>query len=438
MDTAIHIEAAQTSQDLSKTWFYRILSVAFIALAAPDLSVYIRGLVGFLILVVVAVVAGLAESSFTQVMRLVRQGISENKLLVFFATWYWIGITLNSFTRGNAVDDWRLLLGPVVLFLALGYTAAYGRHEVTFRYFQIGFILVMGFGAIFAIQALASEVGIAREMWTETQGAWIYGNQAIYAMFAMLLPVFVWRALKEASWLRPVLLLACLLIAIEVTIAGFATPVSLLLLSIPLTLILSILLSGIKRRIVALVVTGVLAFAVLVGYQYTYDNPLLTPAYDRIETFLLDPTSGGYTGAEVQVSRWYLAEISLRSFEAEPVWGMGGGNTRYSEFVGGHSSLFDALGSYGLFGGGGALVGVILVMLLGAARRFWKQRNWETLVALVSVMLLIVAGIADPYWEGWLPAFILLMARPLWGSVPHKIPDQMKSTSTATQAKPAR
>ena len=276
----------------------------------------------------------------------------------------------------------------------------------------------MGFSAIFSIQALASQAGIAREMWLETQGTWLYGNQAVYAMFAMLLPVLVWRALKETRWLRLALLLACLLIAIEVTIAGFATPVSLLLLSIPLLLVLSFLLSGAKRRMMALLISGVLAFAVLVGYQYTYDNPLLTPAYDRIVTFLLDPTSGGYTGANVEVSRWYLAEISLRSFEAEPVWGMGGGNTRYSEFVGGHSSLFDALGSYGLFGGGGALIGVILVMLFGAARRFWKQRNWETLLALVSVILLVVAGIADPYWEGWLPAYVLLLARPLVSNLP--------------------
>lgn len=415
VDTAVPIKAIQTTQELSKTWFYRILSVAFIALAAPDLSVYIRGLVGFLILVMTAVVAGLAENSFTETVRLVRQGVSRNKLLVFLSIWYWLGITLNSFTRGNAIDDWRLILGPSVLFISLCYAFAYGRSKIALRYFQVGFVLVMGFSAVFSIQALASQAGIAREMFLETQGSWQYGNQSIYAMFAILLPIMVWRALVETRWLRLVLIVACLLVAVEVAIAGFATPVSLLLLSIPIILVLSFLLSGAKKRVIALVVTTMLGIVAFVSYQFTYDNPLFTPAYDRIENFLLDPTSGGYTGANVEVSRWYLAEISLRSFEAEPLLGMGGGNTRYSEFVGGHSSLFDTLGSYGLLGGGGALVGVILVMLFGAAKRFGKERNWETLLCLVSVMLLIAAGIADPYWEGWLPAYVLLLARPLNG-----------------------
>lgn len=398
--------------DLSKTWFFRILSVAFIVLAAPTLSFYLRGLIGFLVLVLVAVVVGLAENSFTQVMRLVRRGVSENKGLMFFALWYWGGVILNSLTRGNGTDDWRLFVAPVIVFIALAYTFAFSHNERAYRYFQIGLILALFINAIPIIQTLMTESGIARDIWIDEQGAWL-GGPSVYALFAMLLPVALWRALSETRGLRLILLLACLLIFVEISIASFATPIAMLLLSLPATLVLAMFLPGIKRRVVALVVSTLLAGIIFFGYQFTFDNPLFTPVYDRFENFLLDPTSGGYSGADLDQSRWYLAEFSLRSFEAEPLWGMGGGNTRYSEFVGGHSSLFDTLGSYGLLGGGGALVGVILVMLASAGLRFWKERNWETLLALVSISLLVVGGVVDPFWEGWLPACLLLMARPL-------------------------
>jgi hypothetical protein len=65
-----------------------------------------------------------------------------------------------------------------------------------------------------------------------------------------------------------------------------------------------------------------------------------------------------------------------------------------------------------LLGGGGALAALILTMLLNASRRFWKERNWETLMALTSVILLLLSGVINPYWDGWQPLMLLIMARP--------------------------
>ena len=158
----------------------------------------------------------------------------------------------------------------------------------------------------------------------------------------------------------------------------------------------------------------------IAGYQYTQDNPLFYEAYSRIENFLQDPQSGGYVGEPLSASRWYLAEISIKTFQNEPLVGMGGPR-EYNPFIGGHSSFFDNLAIYGVLGGGGAFCGIILIMLAKASRRFWRERNWEALLALTGILLLAVVGLADPYWEKLLP-IALIMARPLHaGTEPAKL-----------------
>jgi hypothetical protein len=153
----------------------------------------------------------------------------------------------------------------------------------------------------------------------------------------------------------------------------------------------------------------------LFAYRFTRDNPLLVQAYYRLDNFLEDPTSGGYSGGDIEGSRWLLAEISLQSFQEDPFFGMGGGSTRTSQLVGGHSSLLDSLGAYGLLGGGGAFCGMILFMFKASVIRFHRERNWETLLVVVSCILLLVGGIINPYWEGFQPYCVLLMTRPLFG-----------------------
>lgn len=398
---------------LSKTWFFRFSSLAFIVMGTPVLDVFVRGLLGFLLLTMVAIFSGLLESSFNRVVRSIRRGVSHNRLLVLFSVWYLVGIVLNALIRGNGLDDWRLMMWPVVLLLGTCFAFAFMHDENCYRLFQIGFLVVSGIQAAISIPTLAHTVGIARDMWLETGGTWIYGNPSSFALLAILLPMFMWRAIKESGLLRVLLLASCLLILVAIFISSFATPVALIMLGSLLVLALAILIpTRGQNRLVSLLVAGILLSASLVAYRLTFDNPLTAPARSRIENFLNDPVSGGYEGEIIRTaSRVYLAEISISSFQAEPLFGKGGGNTRYSKFVGGHSSLADTMGSYGLLGGGGALLGVILVMLVTAALRLWQERNWETLCALATVLLLVVAGIADPFWEGAQLAYVLVMAR---------------------------
>jgi hypothetical protein len=92
---------------------------------------------------------------------------------------------------------------------------------------------------------------------------------------------------------------------------------------------------------------------------------------------------------------------------------MGGGSTRYSPYVGGHSSLLDTLGAYGILGGGGAFVSLIFIILANAANHFFHERSWQALLGLATVISLLAAGIVNPYWEGFEPLFVILIARPI-------------------------
>lgn len=402
----------RVSTPISRTLFFGLSTVALIALISPTVSFYLRGLLGFFLLTGLALLLALVENSFNRSMRRIRQGISDNKWLVLFAVWYFLGLVLNLFVRGRGLDDWRLIAGASVFFIGMGYAFAFMRDETCYRYFQIGFLVVLGLQSVFTARELSSEVGIARVMLAPT-GGWEFGNQNTFVTLAMALPMLLWRSLSERGFLRVILMTCSVVIGLAMAISSFATPLGLVLVGGGVVAVLLILrpIAGVNRGMAALIAITIIVVGML-AYQFTRDIPLLESFYYRLENFISDPRSGGYAGIEVQGSRWYLAEISLNSFFAEPLLGKGGGSTRHSEFVGGHSSFFDTLGAYGLLGGGGALAGLISVMGITAFKRFWQRRDWETLLALASVVMLTVAGIVNPYWEGFEPMFVLIIARP--------------------------
>lgn len=397
-----------------------------------------RGLAGFLVIIALAVAAGLLESSLTQVLGYIGKGISENRLLFLLSLWYLAGVVLNLLLRGRGLDDWRLMLDPVILLIGMCFAFAFLRNDSCFRYFQVYFIIVLGIQAALSSNVMSETVSIAREMVTQTAGAWIFGNQSLFATLAMLLPILLWRSFQETGVLRILLLASCILILITVSISTFATPLGLIILSIFIVSVLSILFPLKTSRWQVLLVVGMLVVMALLVYRATSESPLLASAYYRIANIIDDPTSGGYAGSDLPGSRWLLDEISIRSFEAEPLFGMGGGSTRLSEYVGGHSSALDSLGAYGLLGGGGAFIGIILLLMVRAVARLWRERTWEALLALTSVLLLIVGGIVNPYWEGYQPLYILLMARPFLRTVKYEVPRWLKAAPGSFRQSPNR
>lgn len=392
---------------ISRSWFFRFASLAFIAMVTPALAFSMHGFAGFVLILILAIIAGLVEGTFNQALHSISEGISRNKTLFTLIVWYFIGFILNILIRGNGLDNWRLILSPLAILMSLLYTFAFMRDDRCHRYFQIGLMIITGIQTAFSVQVLIETPDIARVMWAETSGAWIYGNQYIYATYAVTTPILLWRSFRESGLLRLLLLTSCIFILITTSISSFGTSLGLVILS---GLIISALSLFMLRRSfgIALLVMVVISAVILFGYQATYDNPLFSQAYYRIENFIRNPQSGGYIGSSSSASRWYLAEISINTFQSEPFLGTGGPR-EYNPYIGGHSSFFDSLAIYGLFGGGGAFSGIVFFLLANTFRQFWRKRNWETLLALTSAVLLITVGIADPFWEKLIPLGLILL-----------------------------
>ena len=420
-----------------RTLLFWLSTLAFIALVTSAIAVYMHGLAGFFVILALAFLAGFLENSLTRSLFYFSRGISENKLLALFAVWYQVCIIINSISGGKGLNDWRFMLSPMLFIIGLWYTFAFLQYDSGYRYFQIALILGMGIQSVFTTRELINLPGIARIMWTELGGTWLYGNQAYFALSAILFPILLWRSFKETGILRPLLLVLSLFLLIAAYISSFGTPVGLMIVAVYFVVTLLIVLPVTKiSRVKSLLVAGLIASIAVLVYTISYRTPLLEEASTRIDEILRDPVSGGYTLSMGGVSRWYLAEESLQSFKDYPLFGMGGGNIRYSPYVGAHSSFFDALGAYGLLGGGGALTGIIVIMLVQATLRFLHERSWEALLALTTVVLLVVAGIVNPYWEGWVPLYVLLSTRPV--RIGHRnhnnVPTLFHSTSHEQQS----
>jgi hypothetical protein len=394
---------------LSKTWFFRLYMLAFIILATPILGVYLHAPISVLILLVLSIFVGRFENSFAPAMQRLSKVIVKNKLLVYFLLWYGISLIINILVGGNGLADWRLLITPIILILGTFFAFAFISDDTCARYFQIATIIALGIQSIFTTQQLYFNPGIARQMWHELGGGWIYGDQSYFASCAILLPIFFWRSFKETGILRLVLPTCSILILVSASISSFATPLSLIVISVMIIVVLASLFM--KKRMGCIIVIFLISIIYL-GYLMIPNNPLFSDSYNRIKNFINDPTSGGYSGKDLTASRWSLDEGSIKSFWESPIFGMGGGSTRSSEYVGGHSSLLDNLGAYGLLGGGGAFVIFILLLLRNAVIRFLHEQSWQTLLILTTVISLVLAGIVNPYWQGHQPLFVILIAHP--------------------------
>jgi hypothetical protein len=399
---------------LSKSWFFRFSTLAFITLITPALGVYLHSPGGSLIILAIAVLVGLVENSLTLALRSIDTGIVRNKWLVLFSLWYASCVIIHLLIGGNGLADWRLMVNPIILFIGILFAFAFISDAICVRYLQISLILALGLQSIITIPQLYLDHGIARHMWDELSGSWIYGDQRYFATSVILLPVLFWRSFHETGILKLILLTCSSLILVSASISSFATPLGLILLSIIVTLVFALLFM-VKKK--GWTIAIILILISLFSYRFIPDNILFSDAYTRIKNFIKDPMSGGYSGKYRAASRWYLDAISVDSFQKSPLFGMGGGSPRYSPYAGGHSSLLDILGVYGILGGGGAFVSLILILLLNAVNGFLLERSWQTLLILTTVILLVVAGIANPYWEGAATLFVILITYPFVSNI---------------------
>lgn len=390
-----------------------LFNLAFISLFTPVIVVTMRGYLGFMFFLIFILMVYLKEHSSKQVASSIRNNISRNKLLVFFIFLYFVGVILNQYYYMGLLDNWRLLMDRFVLLVGIIFAFGFAHDNNCRRYFLISYIIFMGIQAAFSTNLLYETNRIARDMWEQSSGAWIHGSQTFYADTAVIMPMLLGQSFMESGLLRLILIASCILIVIFISISTFATPVSLMILGAFIVIILSTLsYYQRKGKFISFIITGALICTVLLSYKYVFYRPAFFDASSRIENIIQDPKSGGYEENLSEGSRWYLAQVSIKSFFANPLLGVGGGSTRNNPELGGHSSFFDMLGAFGLLGGGGAFSVIVLIMLFNVTRRYWGERNWGNLLSLTSTILYVVVGIVNPYWEGAAMVLIMFMAHP--------------------------
>ncbi len=394
---------------LQNTISFRLFLLSSIALYTPVISVTMRGYLGYLPLVLIAFLALIMERASHYNFQMFIQTVRHNKLYTTLAIWYFLGVVLNQYYYLGLLSNWRLLLSSMGILFGIFFSLYYGYNPNCRRITQIIIILFSGFQASFSTNTLLSQIGIARNMWLQSYGAWIHGNQAFYSIIALMIPVFFWRASLEKGFLKLLLYLASILSLIYSVIGTFGTPIGIIIIHIICITILSFVLIFLgKRKFRSIAYVGFLILIMYWGQKYVLQLQVLEDAISRIENVIEDPRSGGYSQELVSQSRWYLAQKSFISFWSNPLLGAGGGTTQNNPNLGGHSSFFDSLGAYGLLGGGGAIIGIVLLMIFQGTIYFLRQRNMHSIIVFSTSISLLAMGIANPYWGS--TDFFLIMS----------------------------
>ncbi len=405
--------SAVSPNSLHRTWCFRLAMMAFVASSTKFIDVMMHDLIGMFALWALAVIAAVYEGSLDTIVRNIRRNGTQNQWMIVLVVWYLIGVIGKMYFSGATDTDWRLVMAPVEIIIGLLITFGFLCESRCVRTFQIAFIVMVGVQSLFTALVITKDPTIARSAVEAevTGGGWIYGDQGGFAMQAMLLPILAWRAFAERGMLRITLLVCCATIGWAVAISQFATAFGLLLLSFPMALLLAVRYLKYRAspaRVLSIICIAGMVFLLLV---LIIQSPLTVDVQSRIARAWQDPTSGGYGEKYADQSRWYLAQESFNTFRTHPFFGEGEGSIRKSKFVGGHSSFFDMLGFYGLLGGAGAFGAVLFLMLTRAWRRLKRKGDWEAVAAATSVVLLLIGGVVNPYWEGRITVIVLMLGR---------------------------
>jgi hypothetical protein len=395
---------------LYRSWAFLLAMLTWVASITKSVGVALHGLVGILPLFAIAFMVSVFEGSIKTILNNVFRIGVRNWLMVLLILWYAFGVFSKMYLWGASETDWRGVMDPVLLIFASLMGFGFMHEDRCARSFQIALIVAVGVQSIFSGSIMLEDPTLSRAAWLEMGGTWSYGDQRGFALEAMLLPTLVWRALVEKGVLRWLLLAGCAAISYSVIVCQFATAIALLVLSVPTAALLS--LTIVKQQFFKVIAVSLcLLFVGSGAILLLRDTALMSPTVAKIERLREDPTSGGYSGREVlTASRWILAQYSFATFCKDPLFGSGSGSIRSTEVVGGHSSLFDMLGFYGLLGGGGAFIGLVLLLLMRALQNLRGQRNWGAVVVATSVVLFVIAGVVNPYWDGTI-AIVLLVTR---------------------------
>jgi hypothetical protein len=351
----------------------------------------------------------------TELSRIIRKEANTNKLLVILSLWYIIGVTTNILLHGNGLADWRQLIQQPTLLVGLWFTFLFSSSNKCHRYFTIGIVLVMGFQSIVSFNQMLGFATNVRDIWGDGTEVAKFGEQSYFTIIAVFLPIIFWTTTQAKGILRLVIMFFSFMLLIQTLYTTILAAISLVLFGFVILSLLSIFIVIKRFSSIWFIVFVIILNSAFFYYLFTkyYYNPLFDPVSSRITNLIVDYKSGGYEGEDAfNSSRWTKAEFSFNNFKINPYFGAGGGAMANNPYSGGHSSLFDNLAVFGLFGGGGALIGIIILTLMKAIKRFWRERNFETACALTSMILLVISGITNPYWSGSSLSLMFVLGRP--------------------------
>lgn len=395
-----------------KRWSFQLFLIIFIFWSTKFTNIKIHGDFGLTLIFFLIIFLTLSIGKVKGLLIDFFQNLNKNQLFVFLLFTYSFMVLVKFFL--GQIIDYQCVFNVIVLFLALFYSLTYLYESKCLRYFQIFFIIISGIQSFFTFFILANDFSIARIAVDQTINAgkeWEFGEQGIFAIYAIIAPTILMRSFSEKGLLKFILLFFCFFIICSSAISQFSTALGIIIMAPLIFFLFLFFLSKNNHKIRILFYLFILLIFFYCIIQIESENIFFKNSLDKIFNAWIDPSSGGYGEKYESESRWYLAIRSINSFITSPIFGNGIGSIRFSKAIGGHSSLFDLLGFYGLIGGG-AFIGMVYLSLKICWNRARIQRDLYSIANLTTLILFIFAGIVNPYWEGQPYAIIMLLIVP--------------------------
>jgi len=390
--------------------FTFVLLLVFISSSVSTvLAVYYHGYVGLILLVLpcLTILHFTSKNSFYNVGF---RTLEQNRGMLICLLWYLIGVA-TLFLRGFTDIGFfiQVLMLPVFLFtgMVLAINKKY-KSLVTFLviiFAVINCILVGGVNQEINARTLNDSDSIYNEA----------GSTMFWGLIGIMMPIFIAEIFKVKSKFSKLFLsLLCLYLTYQLLNCGYATPIALFIINFLFVGIIYLIKTKIFSRnfwrSIVIFITSILLAYYILTFILQSNVVSQIDVKDRFTNFLINPLGGGYNSKE-GVSRFTLMDFSWQSFLKRPLFG-GGGNIRtsiYEGISGGHSSMIDILAVLGLLGGGGAFIIFFYIMVFNAYKKLKNDFSFYHICNLSAIATFCIGGIMNPYWQGNLLIFILLV-----------------------------
>jgi len=341
----------------------------------------------------------------------IEQECSSNMLMLVCLIVYYTSVIIGALrwdfaweTESHVVKTHVINLLGLVMGLFFVVNKQYSRWAA---YMSIPFLLL----STYWLNRYVSMTGeSAKFALSEFEGA--FGSSSNWQVFGMQVFIILGLLMDEKNIIIKILgFLVLLLLYRSIFLCGFATPIGLLIIAHGVLGVIFFFFSKTTRysKILKLIipiplVIGALYAFIAIGTMDENDKRFSDIQY-RFKQFREDWRGGGYDYNAGQ-SRFELINISIAAFKQAPIFGVGGVYpTSTKHTTGGHQSMFDFFGLYGVVGGGAYILFIILC-LKNSIVKYRRQQSWFAASQISVTVMFIIGGLVNPCWVG-MPVTIL-------------------------------